>query len=86
MTRRSTSGGLIMLGNHMIKFWSSSQPVIALSSGEAEFYALVKSATQAKVPSSLMRDFDLEVDTTIHADPQPLWAWSTDKGWDAPAI
>ena len=36
VTRKSTNGGLIMLGNHMIKSWSSSQPVIALSSGEAE--------------------------------------------------
>ena len=68
VTRKSTSGGLIMLGSHMIKSWSSSQPVIALSSGEAELYALVKAATQAKGIGSLMMDFDLAVETTIHTD------------------
>ena len=48
VTRKSTSGGLVMLGNHMIKSWSSSQPLIALSSGEAELYALAEAAAQAK--------------------------------------
>ena len=41
-TRKSTSGGVIMLGQHMIKSWSSTQSVIALSSGEAEYYSMVK--------------------------------------------
>jgi hypothetical protein len=35
-TRKSTSGGLIMLGTHLIRGWSATQRVIALSSGEAE--------------------------------------------------
>ena len=34
-TRKSTSGGVIMLGGHLIKSWSSTQAIIALSSGEA---------------------------------------------------
>ena len=34
-SRKSTSGGVIMLGKHMIKSWSSTQTGIALSSGEA---------------------------------------------------
>ena len=37
-TRKSTSGGVIMLGEHVIKSWSTTQNVIALSSGEDEFY------------------------------------------------
>ena len=45
-TRKSTSGGVIMIGGHMIKSWSSTQNVIALSSGEAEYYGLVKGAAQ----------------------------------------
>ena len=32
VTRKITRGGLIMLGNCMIKCWLSSQPVIAFSS------------------------------------------------------
>ena len=43
-TRRSTSGGCVKLGNHVLRSWSTTQSVIALSSGEAEYYALLKGA------------------------------------------
>ena len=46
--RRSTSGGLIMLGGHCIKTWSSTQGAVALSSAEAEFYAMVDGVLRAK--------------------------------------
>ena len=35
-TRKSTQGGVIMMGRHCVKSWSSTQAIIALSSGEAE--------------------------------------------------
>ena len=35
VSRKSTSGGALMCGYHLLKSWSSTQPVIALSSGEA---------------------------------------------------
>ncbi len=41
-TRKSTSGGVAMLGAHLIKSWSSTQKSLSLSSGEAELYAIVK--------------------------------------------
>ena len=41
-TRKSTSGGCIMLGSHLTKAWSATQASLALSSGEAEFYGLVR--------------------------------------------
>ena len=41
-TRKSTSGGVVMHGCHGIKTWSATQQVIALSSGEAEYYGMVK--------------------------------------------
>ena len=37
-TRRSTSGGAVMFGNHCIKTYSQMRETIALSSGESEFY------------------------------------------------
>jgi hypothetical protein len=40
-SRRSTSGGSIVLGTHTLKTWSSTQPVIAMSAAEAEYYAMV---------------------------------------------
>ena len=46
--RKSTSGGVWMLGNHCIKTWSASQGPYALSSAEAEFYAMIEAVTRAK--------------------------------------
>ena len=41
-SRRSTSGGLILHGAHLISHWSRTQPGVALSSGEAELNAALK--------------------------------------------
>ena len=46
--RRSTSGGVWMLGDHCIKTWSVSQGAYALSSAEAELYGMVEAVTRAK--------------------------------------
>ena len=45
-SRRSTHGGGIKLGEHTVKTWTGTQIPFALSSGEAEYYALVKGASQ----------------------------------------
>ena len=42
MSRKSTSGGVWMLGKHCIKTWSASQGAVALSSAEAEFYGMIE--------------------------------------------
>ena len=54
-TRKSTSGGVVMWGNHLIKSWSSTQSVVALSSGEAEYYGMVKGASVAIGLQSVLR-------------------------------
>lgn len=41
-TRRSTSGGVILHGAHLIAHWSRTQAGVALSSGEAELNAALK--------------------------------------------
>lgn len=46
-SRRSTSGGLLTVGGMVVKSWSSTQGSIATSSGESEFYALVRGAAEA---------------------------------------
>ena len=46
--RKSTSGGVWMLGGHCIKTWSASQGPYALSSAEAELYGMVEGVTRAK--------------------------------------
>ena len=65
---KSTSGGAIFLGRSMIKSWSSSQTVIALSSGEAELYALMRLTTQILGLISLAADFDLEYKAEVQTD------------------
>ena len=45
-TAKSTSGGLIMRGAHLIKSWSKTQDSITLSSAEAELVALSKLAME----------------------------------------
>ena len=41
-SKKSTSPGVVVFGNHFVKSWSTNQAAIALSSGEAEYYGLVK--------------------------------------------
>ncbi len=45
-TRRSTSGGAIMHGSHLIHHWSRTQAVISLSSCEAELNAALKMGSE----------------------------------------
>jgi hypothetical protein len=47
-SRKSTSGGALLMGRHCIKTWSTTQGAVALSSAEAEFYALVEAVLRAK--------------------------------------
>ena len=46
-TRKSTSGGILMLGGHCMKTWSATQDPLALSSCEAEYYAIVEGVMEA---------------------------------------
>ena len=46
-TRKSTSGGVVLLGSHILKTYSSTQPTVSLSSGEADFYGVVKATGAA---------------------------------------
>ncbi len=48
-TRKSTSGGCVMLGSHAIKHWSSTQSSVALSSGEAEFAGVIRGPAKGLV-------------------------------------
>ena len=55
-TRKSTSGGVLRLGNHTVKVWSHTQAVIALSSGGAEYYGMVKGASIALGIKAMLSD------------------------------
>ena len=67
-TRRSTSGGVAMLGSHQLKHWSNTQGVVALSSAEAELYGIVKAAVQGIGLQSVARDLGEEVTMELCTD------------------
>ena len=57
-----------MLGAHLVKHWSSTQNVITLSSGEAEFAGIVKGVAEALGLRSLALDLGLTVGIQVYAD------------------
>ena len=67
-TRRSSSCAVLMHGTHMLKLISSTQTVEALSSGEAEWYALVHAASAAIGMANLGRDYGLTLGVSLAGD------------------
>ena len=66
--RKSTSGGLIMHGSHCLKPWSSTQSIIAGSTGEAEYYGLVKGGSNSLGMRALMEDLGVSVKLRLKSD------------------
>ena len=54
-----------MLGTHTVKWWSTNHAVLALSSGEAEYYAIVKAASVALGIRSLAADLGIKFECAI---------------------
>ena len=50
-----------MLGKHCIKTWSSTQGAVALSSAEAEFYAMIEAIVRAKGVLNIMKEIGISV-------------------------
>ena len=46
-TRKSSSGGALLHGRHLLKTYSKTQSTVALSSGEAELYAMTMACFEA---------------------------------------
>ena len=65
---KSTSGGVIMRSGHCIKAWSTSQSALALSSGEAELYAMTKVAVQLSGEISMAKDFGVSLTGVVKSD------------------
>ena len=79
-SRKSTSGGLILHGRHLLKSWSSNQSVIALSSGESELYALVKGFSWSLGCQSMCKDFGVSLGLKIGTDSSAAKALTERKG------
>ena len=67
-TRKSTSGGVMRWGGHVLKWWSKTQPTIALSSGEAELAAIVRSTSEGLGMIAVMKEFNIDCDLIVKSD------------------
>ena len=79
-TRKSTSGGLLMIGEHVVKSWSTTQAVIALSSGEAEYYGIVKGSSVGLGARSVLRDLGCSVRICVMTDSSAAKGMASRKG------
>ena len=65
--RKSTSGSCLMLGEYLIKPWSSTHGVTSLSSGEVGFHEVTKAFGLALGHHALMRDLGMELPIGVRA-------------------
>ena len=68
VTRKSTAGGAAMWGGKLLKTWSKTMAIIALSSGEAELGAVARGLAEGLGLRSVLADFGIEVDLEVLSD------------------
>ena len=79
-TARSTSGGALMLGGHLLKSWSATQKNITLSSAEAELVAAVRTCTEALGLVQLSYDWGMTFAAKIFVDSSAAIGIANRKG------
>ena len=68
VSRRSTSGGVVLFGGSALKTYSSTQGSVATSVGEAEYYAALKGAAEGLGIQALARDLGVQVGVRLVSD------------------
>jgi hypothetical protein len=67
-TRKSTTGGCLWHGSHILKVWAKTQHAISLSSAEAELYAAVHGTAEGLGVQSLLKDLNISATVSIGMD------------------
>ena len=67
-TRKSTSGGCVMKGDHLLLWWSRTQQLIALSSAEAELNASIKAGVESLGVANMGRELNAEHSIEVLCD------------------
>ena len=67
-TRKSTSGGVVMLGAHTMKHLLLTQTSTALSSGEAEFAGVIRGSGQGLGYQALLEDLGIKAPLRVCTD------------------
>ena len=78
--RKSTSGGMVVLGGVGIKHWSRTQKARALSSAEAEYYAIVSGTVEGLGVASLLEDLGWKVGIKVWTDSSAAKAAASRRG------
>ena len=80
-TRRSTSGGVLMIGSHPLRTWATTQPVVATSSAEAELYSLAEGASRGLGFKTVLEETGIEVCLSGATDSSAAKAFASTRGF-----
>ena len=69
-----------MVGRHLLKSWSTTQAVVAMSSAEAEFHAMVDGATRSIGFQSMTGELGVKMDITIFTDSSAAKSFASQRG------
>ena len=64
-TRKSSSAGVVMLGDHALKAYTRKQKIIARSGAEAELHAADSGASETTGIVSLLRDSEIRDEASV---------------------
>ena len=67
-TRKSTTGGVLLHGSHLIAHWSRTQQTLALSSAESELNAICKAASEGLSAKYLSAELGIPIDLELATD------------------
>jgi len=67
-TRRSTSGGMVVVGGVAIKHWSRTQKGRSLSSSEAEYYAIVSGSAEGLAMQAMAEELGWKLKVRVWTD------------------
>ena len=77
---KSTSGGAIMVGEHYIKSWASTQASVTLSSAEAETVAVTKAMAETIGVLNMARDLGVSTTGVVYTDSSAAAAIADRRG------
>ena len=79
-SRKSTSGGMLTVNGVGVKHWSRTQKARALSSGEAEYYAMVTGCAEGLGMQSLAEDLGWKAEIRLWTDSSAAKAIGNRRG------
>ena len=79
-TRKSTSGGCLLVVDHLLRSWSSTQAVVATSSAEAELYGMCEGASRGLGLQAMMGELGLSVRMFVCTDSAAAKSFASTRG------